>query len=150
MKKILAILLTFSLLMTAVAALAEDNASAQNQMPTTNGPGPFPGGGRPEDMPEPPNGEKPDAAPEKPAGEQPEDAPEAPNGEKPDAAPEKPTGEKPEDAPAEVHRILLGAEIVLLEGIVLTDVRPGRYLLSAAPLALGGCDGAPCRAYLMR
>lgn len=101
MKKILAILLTFSLLMTAVAALAEDNASTQNQMPTTNGPGPFPGGGRPEDMPEPPNGEKPDAAPEKPAGEQPEDAPEAPNGEKPDAAPEKPTGEKPEDAPAE-------------------------------------------------
>ena len=48
----------------------------------------------------------------------------------------------------EVHLILLGAEIVLLEGIVLTDVPAGKYLLSAAPLCLGGSDGAPCRAYL--
>jgi hypothetical protein len=89
MKKMLAILLTFSLLMMAVAALAEDNGSVQNQMPAANGSEPFHGGGRPEDVPEPPNGEKP------------EDAPEPPTGEKPDAAPEKPTGEKPEDAPAE-------------------------------------------------
>ena len=56
----------------------------------------------------------------------------------------------PMDAPAEVHRILLGAETVLLEGIVLTDVQPGKYFLSAAPLHLGGCDGAPCRAYLVK
>ena len=56
----------------------------------------------------------------------------------------------PEDAPKEVHLILLGAGIVLLEGIVLTDVPEGRYFLSAAPLNLGGCDGAPCRAYLIR
>lgn len=56
----------------------------------------------------------------------------------------------PEDAPKEVHLILLGAGIVLLEGIVLTDVVDGRYLLSAAPLNLAGCDGAPCRAFLMR
>lgn len=56
----------------------------------------------------------------------------------------------PEDAPMEVHLILLGAGIVLLEGIVLTDVAEGKYLLSAAPLNLAGCDGAPCRAYLMR
>ena len=55
----------------------------------------------------------------------------------------------PEDAPKEVHLILLGAEIVLLEGIVLTDVEEGRYFLSAVPLNLGGCDGAPCRAYLI-
>ncbi len=55
----------------------------------------------------------------------------------------------PEDAPKEVHLILLGAEVVLLEGIVLTDVHEGKYFLSAAPLELGGCDGAPCRAYLM-
>ena len=87
MKKMLAILLTFSLLMTAVAALAEDNGSVQNQMPAANGSEPFHGGGRPEDVPEPPNGEKP------------EDAPEPPTGEKPDAAPEKPTGEKPADPP---------------------------------------------------
>lgn len=55
----------------------------------------------------------------------------------------------PEDAPKAVHEILLGAEIVLLEGIVLTNVAEGRYFLSAAPLNLGGCDGAPCRAYLI-
>ncbi len=56
----------------------------------------------------------------------------------------------PEDAPMEVHLILLGAEVALLEGIVLTDVEEGRYFLSAAPLNLAGCDGAPCRAFLMK
>lgn len=56
----------------------------------------------------------------------------------------------PENAPKEVHLILLGAEVVLLEGIVLTDIPEGRYFLSAAPLSLGGCDGAPCRAYLIK
>lgn len=55
----------------------------------------------------------------------------------------------PEDAPKEVHMILLGAGIVLLEGVVLTGVKEGKYLLSAAPLKLEGCDGAPCRAYLI-
>lgn len=55
----------------------------------------------------------------------------------------------PWDAPMAVHLILLGAGIVLLEGIVLKDVPEGRYFLSAAPLNLGGCDGAPCRAYLI-
>ena len=56
----------------------------------------------------------------------------------------------PEDAPKEVHLILLGAEVVLLEGIVLDNVDEGRYFLSAAPINLGGCDGAPCRAYLIK
>ena len=55
----------------------------------------------------------------------------------------------PEDAPMEVHLILLGAGVALLEGIVLTNVSEGKYFLSAAPLNLGGCDGAPCRAFLM-
>ena len=55
----------------------------------------------------------------------------------------------PEDAPKEVHLILLGAEVVRLEGIVLEGVAQGRYFLGAAPLNLGGCDGAPCRAYLI-
>lgn len=56
----------------------------------------------------------------------------------------------PENAPKEVHMILLGAGIVLLEGIVLKDIEEGKYFLSAAPLNLGGCDGAPCRALLMK
>ena len=55
----------------------------------------------------------------------------------------------PEDAPKEVHLILLGAEVTLLEGIRLDKVPEGKYFLSAAPLNLGGCDGAPCRAYLI-
>lgn len=55
----------------------------------------------------------------------------------------------PESAPAEVHRILLGSGCVLLEGIRLGSVPEGAYLLNAAPLNLGGADGAPCRAVLM-
>ncbi|MBO4846302.1 MAG: cyclase family protein [Lachnospiraceae bacterium] len=56
----------------------------------------------------------------------------------------------PEDAPMEVHLIMLGAQIVLLEGIRLADVKEGAYILHAAPLNLGGCDGSPCRATLIR
>ena len=55
----------------------------------------------------------------------------------------------PEDAPMAVHLILLGAEILLLEGVVLSHVPEGTYLLTAAPLNLGGCEGAPCRAMLL-
>lgn len=55
----------------------------------------------------------------------------------------------PLDAPMEVHLIMLGAEIVLLEGIRLSEVPDGVYLLNAAPLNLGGSDGAPCRAILI-
>lgn len=55
----------------------------------------------------------------------------------------------PEDAPAAVHYLLLDAEVVLLEGLNLSRVPSGKYFLSAAPLNLGGCEGAPCRAMLM-
>ena len=55
----------------------------------------------------------------------------------------------PEDAPMKVHLKMLGAGIVLLEGIRLDGVKEGVYLLNAAPLNLGGADGAPCRAVLM-
>lgn len=55
----------------------------------------------------------------------------------------------PEDAPMQVHLILLGAEVVLLEGIRLGEVPEGTYLLNAAPLNLGGSDGSPCRAVLI-
>ena len=55
----------------------------------------------------------------------------------------------PEDAPMQVHLELLGAEVVLLEGVRLEHVPEGVYLLHAAPLNLGGADGAPCRATLV-
>ena len=56
----------------------------------------------------------------------------------------------PETAPMAVHLILLGADVVLLEGVVLTHIPEGKYFLTAAPLNLGGCEGAPCRAMLVR
>ena len=55
----------------------------------------------------------------------------------------------PLNAPMEVHLIMLGAKIVLLEGVRLGEVPIGVYLLNAAPINLGGSDGAPCRAVLM-
>ncbi len=55
----------------------------------------------------------------------------------------------PEDAPMAVHKILLDANAVLLEGIRLSAVHEGTYFLNAAPINLGGCDGAPCRAILI-
>ena len=55
----------------------------------------------------------------------------------------------PESAPMAVHKALLGAGVVLLEGIRLASVPDGTYLLCAAPLNLGGADGAPCRAVLI-
>ena len=55
----------------------------------------------------------------------------------------------PEEAPMAVHLALLGRGVALLEGVVLSPVPEGRYLLSAAPLNLAGADGAPCRAILL-
>ncbi len=55
----------------------------------------------------------------------------------------------PEDAPKAVHMVLLGAEVVLLEGIRLAAVPDGAYLLNCAPLNLTNTDGSPCRATLM-
>ena len=55
----------------------------------------------------------------------------------------------PEDAPMAVHKVLLGMGMVLLEGVRLENVPDGVYLLSAAPLNLGGAEGGPCRALLI-
>lgn len=56
----------------------------------------------------------------------------------------------PLEAPMAVHLIMLGAEIVLLEGIRLCEVEEGIYFLNSAPINLGGSDGAPCRAVLLK
>lgn len=47
-----------------------------------------------------------------------------------------------------VHRVLLGAGVVILEGLDLSAVAPGRYELLCLPLKLAGADGAPCRVLL--
>jgi arylformamidase len=48
-----------------------------------------------------------------------------------------------------VHLTLLGANVILLEGIRLAEVAEGVYFLNAAPLNLSGADGSPCRALLI-
>lgn len=55
----------------------------------------------------------------------------------------------PKNAPMAVHPALLGADVVLLEGIRLSEISGGVYFLNAAPLNLSGADGAPCRAILI-
>ena len=55
----------------------------------------------------------------------------------------------PEDAPMAVHQVLLGSNVILLEGIRLAEVSEGIYFLNAAPLNLFGADGSPCRAILI-
>ena len=47
-----------------------------------------------------------------------------------------------------VHRILLGAGVLILEGLDLRTVPPGEYELLALPLLLQDGDGAPVRAIL--
>ncbi|NBD25607.1 cyclase family protein [Paenibacillus glycinis] len=49
-----------------------------------------------------------------------------------------------------VHKILLGAEIVVVEGLAnLGDIGESEFYFSAAPLKIRGRDGAPIRAYAM-
>ncbi|MBQ2990776.1 MAG: cyclase family protein [Clostridia bacterium] len=55
----------------------------------------------------------------------------------------------PQNAPMAVHLLLLGSNVVLLEGIRLSAVSEGVYFLNAAPLNLSGADGSPCRAVLI-
>ncbi len=53
------------------------------------------------------------------------------------------------DVNVETHRILLGAGVVIVEGLVLTDVPAGTYTLAALPPKVQGAEGSPCRAVLL-
>jgi len=46
------------------------------------------------------------------------------------------------------HEALLEAEMIVLEGVNLSEVPAGDYTLYCLPLKLGGSDGAPARAIL--
>lgn len=46
------------------------------------------------------------------------------------------------------HKTLLGAGVVIVEGLDLSVPRPGTYELICLPLRLAGLDGAPARAVL--
>jgi arylformamidase len=47
------------------------------------------------------------------------------------------------------HQKLLGAQVVILEGLDLRAITPGTYQLVALPLKLGGIEGAPTRVILI-
>ena len=47
-----------------------------------------------------------------------------------------------------VHHILLEAGVLILEGLFLADVAPGRYLLSCPPLRVSEAEASPVRAVL--
>jgi arylformamidase len=46
------------------------------------------------------------------------------------------------------HRALLSAEVCIIEGLNLSQVKPGSYELVCLPLRIRGADGAPARAVL--
>jgi arylformamidase len=48
----------------------------------------------------------------------------------------------------EVHRILFGAGVAIIEGLNLSEVSPGEYEFLCLPLRITGADGAPARALL--
>ena len=48
-----------------------------------------------------------------------------------------------------VHRLLLNAGLVVVEGLNLSEIAPGRYRLVCLPLNIVGGDGAPARAILI-
>ncbi len=52
------------------------------------------------------------------------------------------------DEQVPVHRAFLDHGLALLEGVDLTDIRPGSYELICFPVCIAGADGAPCRAVL--
>lgn len=49
----------------------------------------------------------------------------------------------------DVHKLLLNAEIVIIEGLKLDNIIPGDYDLVALPMKIENCDGAPTRAILI-
>ena len=55
----------------------------------------------------------------------------------------------PYNASVATHKVLLGNEIIVLEGLNLNDVPAGTYTLFCLPPKLEGSDGAPARAILI-
>jgi arylformamidase len=47
------------------------------------------------------------------------------------------------------HYALLGQGIVIIEGLVLRDIRPGQYQMVALPIKIKGGNGSPVRAVLI-
>lgn len=57
--------------------------------------------------------------------------------------------DKYQDTSKDAHKILLSKGIVLLEGIILTEVDEGDYQIVCFPIKIKGVEAAPCRAVLI-
>jgi arylformamidase len=55
----------------------------------------------------------------------------------------------PFDDPVSAHQVLLGAGVVVVEGLNLSGVEPGSYRLICLPLKIAGAEGAPARVVLV-
>jgi arylformamidase len=53
-------------------------------------------------------------------------------------------------AGAPAHHALLGAGVIVIEGLNLSDAEAGQYEMYCLPLRIGGADGAPARVVLKR
>jgi len=51
---------------------------------------------------------------------------------------------------APAHHTLLGAGVIIIEGLNLSDAEAGRYEMYCLPLRIAGADGAPARVVLKR
>jgi len=58
--------------------------------------------------------------------------------------------QKYKNSESRVHEILFEANVVIVEGLKLSEVESGAYSLSCLPLLILGCDGSPARAILSR
>ena len=54
------------------------------------------------------------------------------------------------DDESPVHHMLLKNDVLILEGIDLSKVTPGKYMLAALPLRIKDVEAAPTRAILLR
>lgn len=63
---------------------------------------------------------------------------------------DSPSIEPFDDTRHEVHRELLSAGVLIIEGLELSEIEPGPYLLICLPLRLADADGSPARVLLVR
>ena len=54
------------------------------------------------------------------------------------------------DGPPDVHHLLLGKKIVIIEGLNLSEVDPGEYQMVALPLKIKNGNGSPARVVLIK
>jgi len=53
-------------------------------------------------------------------------------------------------AVGDVHKMLLSKEMIIIEGLDLSDAKPGYYRLFCLPLKILGVEGAPARCILIK